>query len=197
MRYKTPKEAREAKRKLDFRFTKIGEFNIDELKSKIQSLDPNDWTIHTYRNSSFRTHKMTNTLELLWDPSSIETGNVGNKNLHNYKSLEFDEVEKLLKEFYRNVYGEGKFIRILIVRLNPKGSIASHCDSGISLMEVHRTHIPIITNPKVTFTVKDTTLNLKEGEVWEINNSKLHSVDNNSEEGRIHMIIDYLPDSKT
>ena len=40
---------------------------------------------------------------------------------------------------------------------------------------------------------------MREGEIWEINNQNLHSVDNNSNEDRIHFIIDYgiLTDAKT
>lgn len=32
---------------------------------------------------------------------------------------------------------------------------------------------------------------MKEGEIWEINNSVTHSVDNISDEDRVHFIIDY------
>jgi hypothetical protein len=31
---------------------------------------------------------------------------------------------------------------------------------------------------------------MKAGELWEINNHQLHSVENNGEEDRIHLIID-------
>jgi quercetin dioxygenase-like cupin family protein len=51
----------------------------------------------------------------------------------------------------------------------------------------------LITNKDILFTVGNTTKNLKEGEIWEINNQNLHSVQNNSKEERIHLIIDYLP----
>ena len=35
---------------------------------------------------------------------------------------------------------------------------------------------------------------MKEGEIWEINNNeKEHSVENNGNEDRIHLLIDFLP----
>ena len=59
-----------------------------------------------------------------------------------------------------------------------------------------RTHIPIITNSEVTFTVGGETKFLKEGEIWEINNTKEHSVDNNSDIDRIHLLIDIMPNEE-
>jgi len=38
---------------------------------------------------------------------------------------------------------------------------------------------------------------LKLGELWEIDNSKSHSVENNSNEYRIHLIVDYLKNAVT
>jgi preprotein translocase subunit SecA len=36
---------------------------------------------------------------------------------------------------------------------------------------------------------------LGEGEMWEINNATLHAVDNRSERDRIHLIVDWVPNS--
>jgi aspartyl/asparaginyl beta-hydroxylase (cupin superfamily) len=63
-------------------------------------------------------------------------------------------------------------------------------------MTSKRTHIPIITNSEVTFIVGGETKYLKEGEIWEIDNSKEHSVNNNSNVDRIHLIMDYTKKTK-
>ena len=53
-------------------------------------------------------------------------------------------------------------------------------------------HIPIITNEKVFFQVGDEIKIFKEGEIWKINNTgKSHSVVNNSNEDRVHLIVDW------
>jgi len=36
---------------------------------------------------------------------------------------------------------------------------------------------------------------MKAGEIWEINNATVHGVENNSEDSRIHLIIDWVPNS--
>mgnify|MGYP000992128600 CR=1 FL=1 len=38
---------------------------------------------------------------------------------------------------------------------------------------------------------------MEEGKCYEINNLKLHSVDNNSEYDRVHLLIDIMPESET
>jgi len=41
--------------------------------------------------------------------------------------------------------------------------------------------------------VGEEKINLKKGEMWEINNSKkIHSVANNSKSNRVHLIIDWI-----
>ena len=60
-------------------------------------------------------------------------------------------------------------------------------------MAVHRTHIPITTNKSIKFMVGNEVKNLKEGEVWEINNADTHAVNNESDKDRVHLIVDYYP----
>ena len=36
---------------------------------------------------------------------------------------------------------------------------------------------------------------MRAGEMWEINNATLHAVDNQSDEDRIHLIIDWVPNA--
>ena len=60
-------------------------------------------------------------------------------------------------------------------------------------MSIHRNHIPIITNPYVTFWVNHETNQMIEGEVWEINNAQQHAVNNEGLDWRLHLIVDYYP----
>ena len=65
-------------------------------------------------------------------------------------------------------------------------------DGGTSLEKCRRTHIPIITNEKNVFKVGPEIKHLKVGEIWEIDNTMQHAVRNNSDEPRVHLIIDYM-----
>jgi hypothetical protein len=89
-------------------------------------------------------------------------------------------------------YGMGYFVRANLVGLKPGGEITEHTDNNFSLVHSHRLHLPIITNEEVEFTVGDETINMKEGELYEINNRHLHSVRNAASTNRVHLIMDYV-----
>ena len=65
-------------------------------------------------------------------------------------------------------------------------------------MRTHRTHIPLITNKDVLFKVGEKVASseskhMNVGEIWEINNARIHEVNNNGNDDRIHMIVNYYP----
>ena len=74
------------------------------------------------------------------------------------------------------------------------GEIIPHVDLGLGFLFSHRIHIPLVTNQNVIFTVEDERFHLKRGHVYEINNSKLHSVQNKNDPtyNRVHLIFDYM-----
>ena len=88
-----------------------------------------------------------------------------------YDILNFSKIENNFCLLYKEHYGDGFIHKIILANISPNhGTIQEHMDSGPSLMLVHRTHIPIITNEYVTFFVGNETKQMIEGEVWEINN---------------------------
>jgi hypothetical protein len=163
-----------------------GNIDVTHLKNNLTDVD---WEAHTIRQN-LGVHKSTQTLEIIWDWDSLQTDKIG-KIHSNYYKLDMESFLERIKPIYESNYGDGYFIRVLIVKLKANSNIEPHVDNGYSLMTAKRTHIPIITNSDVTFTVGGETKYLKEGEIWEIDNSKVHSVDNNSDMDRIHLIMDY------
>jgi aspartyl/asparaginyl beta-hydroxylase (cupin superfamily) len=77
--------------------------------------------------------------------------------------------------------------------MNKNSSIKSHVDGGVMLQLGRRIHIPLITNPKVIFEVFGEKKYLQVGSWYEINNIIPHSVINESEYDRVHLIIDLMP----
>jgi hypothetical protein len=171
---------------MNFNFKMCGNVDVTHLKDNLNGLD---WSEHTIRQN-LGVHKNTETLEVIWDWESLETDKIG-KIHSNYYKLDMESFLEKIKPIYESNYGDGYFIRVLVVKLKASSNIEPHVDNGYSLMTAKRTHIPIITNSGVTFTVGDETKYLKEGEIWEIDNSKVHSVDNNSDLDRVHLIMDY------
>lgn len=84
-------------------------------------------------------------------------------------------------------------MRILLARLRAGGKIDEHVDSGYSLLNVHRIHIPVITNDDTVFSVGGAKTHMRAGEFWEIDNSQTHAVENNGADDRVHLIVDWMP----
>jgi len=53
-----------------------------------------------------------------------------------------------------------------------------------------RLHLPILTHPDVAFTIEGQRMNWKAGELWYGDFSRVHSVKNDSQIVRVHMVID-------
>jgi hypothetical protein len=176
---------------MSFNFKMYGNVNVSHLKNTLTELD---WGEHTLRQSLFKPHQHTQTLEIMWDMDSLKTNKIG-KIHSNYYKLNIESFLEEIKPIYESNCGDGYFIRVLLVKLKANSNILPHFDKGDSLENCNRTHIAIITNPKVTFTVGGETKHLKEGEIWEIDNTKKHSVDNSSNEDRVHLIMDWFVES--
>lgn len=179
---------------MNFNFNYVGHIDISEIKNKLLSINDKAWTEITERQNASVTHKHTESIALMWDMDSLEFHTVGKLHL-NFYNFNIKTLLKSLKPIYRKRYGDGYFIRALLVKLKKNSKILPHVDKGYSLSICKRTHIAIITNPASIFNVGGELKHLKEGEIWEINNLKTHSVQNDGKD-RIHLILDYVVNDK-
>lgn len=174
----------------EFSFKFYKNFNVELLSDYIKSYDK-EWQLDTSRQKIFDVHKHTETYfihehSLLWKVGDKHQGKIISNDTA-LVSLVWPIVEDLEK-FY-----DGKAGQVILVKLGSFSSIDKHKDYGEYLIASRRNHIPITTNLNNTFTVDKDTISMKQGECWEINNSKTHSVQNNSNEDRIHLIVDIIP----
>jgi hypothetical protein len=178
----------------DFNFRMQGTYPIDEIFNVASGLDK-EWNLYTSRQKEVyddrvNPHLHTNTYIIQDHPldwvfgTSIQSATM-DKDLMDLIS---PIIEKLEDEIV------GKSARVLLIKLGAGKDVALHVDGGDYLSSVRRFHIPIITNDNVFYTVNKETINMKAGECWEINNLKFHSVSNDSEEDRVHLLIDILPE---
>ena len=176
-------------------FNYIGNIDVSDIKLKLLDIDESIWLENTIRQTTFNVHKHTETIDLMWDMESLISNKRGT--IHpNFYNFGVDKLLQNLTPLYEKKYGSGEFIRIVLTKLKKHTKIYPHIDNGTSLSSCKRTHIPVITNSLVTFTINDETKYLKEGEIWEIDNQSMHSVENPSEMDRIHFIIDYMTITK-
>ncbi len=173
----------------NFRLLDVGD--VSAIKERVAALTEDDWNAVEWRQESFEAHNDTQTIELIFDRDfRHENPTIQPK----YRELDCDRLLAPIMEAISDYFtGEGYVVRALLVNLKPGGRIPSHVDTGHSLMNSRRIHIPITSNDEVVFTVGNEPRVMKEGELWEINNARVHSVENGSDRGRVHLIVDWVP----
>jgi hypothetical protein len=167
---------------MDYNYKFIGNISTSNFFSNFTEEDWNFWIL---KQQKFYVHRNTNTIPIILD----ETYEGKGSKTKFFKYYKNDVIA--ITDIIKKVYGTGDIIRMEISRLPKKSKIPVHVDSGLSLENDKRIHIVLQTNEDVIFTVGGEDKNMKLGEMWEINNTKLHSVNNNSIYDRIHIIIDY------
>lgn len=175
----------------DGNYISHGQWDHRAFRDQLLALPTTDWFDQTPAAAvRGRTHAHTETLPLLFDEDY--------RHMHGTRWPHFATFEPclapLLKKF-ESIFKGGYPVRIIVPRLYPRASIAPHADGGHSLPFVHRIHMPLTTTPLVEFSVGGEARHIAEGEIWEINNTRIHSVKNRGMSVRIHLIVDWATDA--
>ena len=174
----------------EFNFKLHKTFDISEIDNKVRLFN-SEWFIDTSTQNMYWPHKSTNTYFLIEHSYDWQ---YGDKYMPEFKYLDIElwEAVKPIVNYLESII-DGKMGKVMLVNLPGGKDVLEHKDSGDYLDIVRRFHIPIITNKNVYFQIEDEVKNMKAGECWEINNSKLHSVKNEGVENRVHLMIDVMP----
>ncbi len=86
--------------------------------------------------------------------------------------------------------GATRLGRCMLNRIVPGGRIFPHADSPWHASYWDRYHVVLQSTAGNTFRCGDETVWMREGEVWWFQNAIEHEVINNSDEDRIHLVID-------
>jgi hypothetical protein len=164
--------------------------DVELIKNKLAQISQAEWN-KSGREKTFEAHRQTKSLMLIYD----EDFRHYNPTYQGIYSKFEAELKPLLETIAENFQHNGFVVRMVLAKLQGHGSIPVHTDSGYSLLKCHRIHIPIVSNERSFFMVGGERKVMHEGEMWEINNATLHAVDNQSDEDRIHLIIDWVPNS--
>ena len=184
----------------DDNFRRIGSANVEPIKAMIAELDSEQWENEAIRQQRYEAHRDTQAILLVHDSDFRHINPTRHPALKTFEPV-IRPVLGITADFFdqspRGIeltrqYGIAYFIRANLVRLLPGAAIAEHRDMNFTFTHSHRVHVPIITNDQVLFTVGSETLNIPEGEIYEINNRRTHSVCNEGDEPRVHLILDYV-----
>ncbi len=172
-----------------------GEIDVAPLAAAIAAQDEEAWDEHKGRQKDYEVHRQTQSIVLLFanidDWPTIEV--IKPPGWDRLAGVAAPLMDSIIDRWYPP---GGRIIRSMVAKLPPGARIDPHRDRHPSFGCGHRIHAPVATNSKVRFSVDGRPYNLQVGQVYEINNLKVHSVINRGSTDRIHFIFDYVPADK-
>ena len=160
---------------------------LQRIRDKIEP----EWWDHDSRHILYRNHAKTRCIRLR-HVTDYDFNNIRLTDFPEKRETFEPEITELLS-LLSSHYEFCDFTAILLL-LPPGATIKPHVDQGRWFRLAHRIHIPIQTNSDVIFSVGTTSVAMQVGIAYEIDNAnQIHSVCNNGEINRIHLVVDLLP----
>ena len=152
-------------------------FDAAQLRSEIAHIPDNAWMPHPNRipgNSAVALISHGGGDNDDFDGPKAITPHLAKCSYMQQVMAEFDEV----------------LSRSRLMRLAPGAEVQLHVDFNYHWHSRVRIHIPITTNPAVTFLCGETQVHMAEGTAWIFDAWRRHNVINAGDESRIHLVID-------
>jgi len=155
------------------------------------------WDEFTFRQDSYSVHRDTKTIAARWADNSLSDA----RWLPQYEQhrTEFDTLIGMAIAAIRRHYGyKAVPLRAMVAMLPAGKTIPYHKDQGSPIFATaHRIHIPLVNFPVCDFYIEGKIVPMNVGTVVEINNKKMHKVENYSVIDRLQFICDAEPSSLT
>lgn len=164
------------------------EYNIELLKRDLNTIEDNLW--HEHFDKSLQNDGGWSAVPLIsaggkMDASSLRMGSEA------YLPTPLLD----LCPYYREVIDgfQCEKLRVRLMKLKAGKVIKEHKDPRHSWVSGQvRLHIPIITNEKVYFHVEGRRAPMMPGELWYIDVQRHHAVRNDSDQDRVHLVLDLV-----
>lgn len=162
-------------------------YNVTLLKAELSIALQQDWVNHFNKKD----------YEGSWQSISLRSASGKEQDISaNYGIDKYEDTPLLNRlPYIKSIIEQWKCPKeaIRLLALHPGAEIKPHRDRGCNYKEgVLRIHIPIQTNSRLKFMVGDEQLKLEEGSCWYINFDQTHSIINEGENIRVHLVIDAL-----
>lgn len=184
----------------DGNFRRVGNANTEPVKTSVAALNDDEWTRSSPAEQRYAAHAEAQSIPLVYDDDFRHTKPTRHPALQTFGPL-IRPVLAIAANFFdtsergralTQKHGIGYFVRAGLIRLDPGRAIDEERDENFSLTHSHRLHVPIIGNASACFKVGRETLNIPEGEIYEINNRRPHSLSNGGETALVHLVLDYV-----
>lgn len=152
------------------------------LRKEVSGLDERDWRAHPSQFNG-------NSAALLITVNGEENDSLAH--VGQFKPTPLLSRMPYTRQIMRSL--QAPLSRSRFMRVAPACQVPLHNDVGWHWFRRVRVHVPVITTPEVIFHCAGRSIHMAAGEVWIFDNFEDHSVDNDSELFRIHLVIDVVP----
>lgn len=164
--------------KLDTEFIKLPlRFDVEQLKREIAQFTEDDWMPHA---TGFPGNFSIPLISLNGEYNDALHGAM--KGTPALARCAY--IQQIMTEF-----GE-VFSRSRLMRLEPGTDVPPHVDVNYHWHNRVRIHVPITTTEDVLFYCNDKHVHMAPGECWIFNSWQEHTVQNNSDRTRVHLVLD-------
>lgn len=181
---------------------KLGQVTAGTSDKIASLITEEQWEIITGRQEMFAPHRETKSIFLrsVPDPTAKNDKDMffaqGLLRDHEVVEIYRSEINALLSDiskFYTVIDWAASLI------LLPAGqTVKRHKDTYPGPANLHRIHLPIITNPQCIFYCGAYRVNMKIDTIYEVRNlNYIHGVDNFGSTDRVHLVIDVMGDAVT
>lgn len=152
---------------------------------------PDLWDENTLRTTHPGTaHSQVSDIWVWFNDASDPTKVIDDRDVIPYRAWsDLPQVRPLVLDLMRRVEGV-RLGRVLITRLPPGKRIMPHVDGGAPATYYSRYQVALQSEPGCVFRIGDEGVTFRTGDVWWIDNTVEHSVENNSPDDRIVLIVD-------
>lgn len=177
-------------------FIPIGFFDTCEILSELNKFTDADWT-HFTRGSGHipgtAKHTSSYTLPVIWAPVQADP----TKTIEQTFFPKYEHIKKIIEPLIPLVhefYPGSQVLRVFFTKMDPWSEIGEHIDTALNNRACRRIHVPVITNQDVIFSIDGVDYHFPINQAFEVNNTLRHGVRNLSDQPRIHLIVDFLPE---
>jgi hypothetical protein len=166
---------------------------VDDIAAVLPPASSAVWEVDRSRQTTYPVHRATRSIIFEWLDNDWRIGGPVNVQTHTYAPAELSLAVHACAERLTSSYPGDKLVRVALAELPPRARIPAHVDNGIGVTAMHRCHVPVVTNQNVLFYIDRVSYYLEYGVAYEFDNTRLHAVDNQSDERRVHLLCDFMP----
>ena len=160
------------------------EFSIDKLVKDLCLVGLDEWTAHPNKQA----------YNGIWEITSLSSPSGDVKDIVAIENQDYIPTKLLERTSYiqtvLNTF-KTKIEAVRFMKLGANSIIKEHCDKGSCFEQGYaRLHIPIKSNDNVEFLLSGKNVKMNLGSCYYINANNPHSVINNGDKDRVHLLID-------